>query len=122
MSYNSLIHACGVKGNIQAAEGWLEDMLQRQLPASVTTFASLIDACAKAGDLERAEKWMQDLRGLSMWSILQASAHEGLNVSQRRDHDIWEFGRCWDLAHTCQSKVQTSRFDLFENLCGSSGS
>ena len=71
MSYNSLIHACGVKGNIQAAEGWLEDMLQRQLPASVTTFASLIDACAKAGDLERAEKWMQDRWGLSMWSTLQ---------------------------------------------------
>lgn len=61
VSYNSLIHACGVKGNIQAAEGWLEDMLKRKLDASVTTFASLIDACAKAGDLDKAEKWMQEI-------------------------------------------------------------
>lgn len=61
MSYNSLIHACGVKGNILAAEGWLEDMLKHDLPVSVTTFASLIDACAKAGNLEKAEKWMEDL-------------------------------------------------------------
>lgn len=62
VSYNSLIHACGVKGNILAAEGWLEDMLKHDLPVSVTTFASLIDACAKAGNLEKAEKWMEELK------------------------------------------------------------
>ena len=74
MSYNSLIHACGVKGNILAAEGWLEDMLKHDLSVSVTTFASLIDACAKAGNLEKAEKWMEDLK----WALLFPMTKTGL--------------------------------------------
>eukprot|EP00438_Fugacium_kawagutii_P006692 Skav219104 [mRNA] locus=scaffold1574:217618:220681:- [translate_table: standard] len=67
VSYNSLIHACGVKGNIQAAEGWLEDMLKRKLDASemlqrgiepnVVSFGAVIHACANAGNLQRAEYW-----------------------------------------------------------------
>lgn len=74
VSYNSLIHACGVKGNILAAEGWLEDMLKHDLSVSVTTFASLIDACAKAGNLEKAEKWMEDLK----WALLFPMTKTGL--------------------------------------------
>lgn len=74
VSYNSLIHACGVKGNILAAEGWLEDMLKHDLSVSVTTFASLIDACAKAGNLEKAEKWMEDLK----WALSSPTTKTGL--------------------------------------------
>lgn len=74
VSYNSLIHACGVKGNILAAEGWLEDMLKHDLSVSVTTFASLIDACAKAGNLEKAEKWMEDLK----WALSFPMTKTGL--------------------------------------------
>jgi len=61
VSYNSLIHACSVKGQAQAAEHWLQEMLTRGLETTVSTYTAVIDACAKCGDLERAETWFASM-------------------------------------------------------------
>ncbi|CAJ1370457.1 unnamed protein product [Effrenium voratum] len=49
------------KGNLEEAEAWMEEMQQKGLEPSVTTFGALIDAAAKAGDLDKAELWMRDM-------------------------------------------------------------
>mmetsp|Transcript_1966 Transcript_1966/g.7483 ORF Transcript_1966/g.7483 Transcript_1966/m.7483 type:complete len:337 (+) Transcript_1966:1036-2046(+) len=58
ITYNSVIHANSVSGNVEGAERWLEEMRRRGLETSVATFTAVIDACAKSGDVPRAERWM----------------------------------------------------------------
>ena len=62
MSYNSLIYACGRKGDAATAERWLQEAERRGLAPRVTTYTAVVDACAKSGDVERAEKWMEKMK------------------------------------------------------------
>jgi len=61
VSYNSVIHAYSVKGNVGGAERWLEEMRTKGMVTSVATYTAVIDACAKGGDVSRAERWLEQM-------------------------------------------------------------
>ena len=49
MSYDAMLHACGVKGAVDEAEHWLKYIKSERVETCVVTFAAVIQARAGAG-------------------------------------------------------------------------
>jgi pentatricopeptide repeat domain-containing protein 1 len=58
ITYNSVIHARALEGNIKRAEWWLGTMRQRGIPPNTISYNIIIDACVKANDSQAAEAWL----------------------------------------------------------------
>ena len=59
VTYNSVIHACAKKGEVQKAEQWFNWITKAKLCPNEVTYSSVIHACAEKGEVDKAEQWFE---------------------------------------------------------------
>eukprot|EP00438_Fugacium_kawagutii_P028289 Skav219864 [mRNA] locus=scaffold777:17751:25197:+ [translate_table: standard] len=57
VSYNSLLKAAVVAGNMDHTQDYLEEMESRKLRPSLLTYGTLVSAYADSGDVQSAQRW-----------------------------------------------------------------
>ena len=58
-SYNCVINACALQGDVKQAEQWLEWMCKAGMKPDNLSYNSVINACARKGDVKQAEQWLE---------------------------------------------------------------